>query len=662
MYKIRIDGITYTGADGFDERNISKRFMRNYSEKVCRFQYLWENVTFFGAIHDYLWNRFVNDGSGYAIDLDLFERTGTGGYELVERKSIQMSTADFDPNNSSVKIGVTDKNYELYFLSYKNQNCYSISTKSRNGTTIDAANWGSYQFFDPLDGTYFTFARGYRVYEVLKHMVAFYSNNNIEFQSDYYFDGEGKDIALFSAIELIEKSGRTAPDISWENLMEDLYICHRAWLYIEGTLDNPIFRIEPEDYGFRDTTSNTIEKSFVNINSVKTVDRMLFSKILTGSAYTLQYDPANDANFKNLLFRGFEDEGYNLEGEYISRGELDLTIKNLIVDSNSIENQIKTNDITEAEYTNASDVFMIYGVPGVVSPTIGLFKYNQYQDLPYYNEPLINSNIIKVHLEGIPDNIVRNLNELSEFEGETTTDIVSVGSTVQRMVVNPQTEIEDPNDIYDLINEWFLTKVSDNILIELDIEISADNIGLIPASYRMYIIAVDDSADLPSSPSFVPGVPSSEWNEMLSEITENDFVFERELTINNEIKNHNWRTTVFIPYGKYMRVYFTDTTSNDETYTIHSSNLKIKGSDFSFELTTDSNVRWRLVSGNFIANKEKYDELVSLQNRYDKSLIQFENCGENSTYIVHFQELKQNVNGIVKFTAFAKDKKFVQLN
>ena len=662
MYKIKIDGNFYEPLQGFEDNKIVKTFRRNYNEKVCRFQYLWENVTFTSDIYDYLWNRFTTDGSGYSIDLDLYEYTGSS-YELVEHKSIQMPTAKFKPQQKTVTVDVNDKNYELYFFGAKNQKCYTISTKSRNGSDIDAANWGSYQFFDPLDGDYFTFARGYRVYEVLKHMIAFYSNGNITFESDYFFDGDGKDRALFSAIELVEKSGRTAPDISWQDLLEDLYITDTIWVYIEGTLDNPIFKLEPESYGFRDSVNSTILKDKVYIDSIETVERMVFSKIVTGSSNALPYDPDSDQNFKDLLFRGFTTEDYNLEGDYISRGELDLQINNLIVDSNSIESQIKTNNIEDAEYTSASDVFMICGVSGVVSPTIGLFKYNQYQELPYYNEPFITQNIVKKHLEGIPENIINYLNSLSYFEGETSSPIVSSPYPTTKTPINPQSEVADPNDIYNLVNQWILTKVSDNISIELDLNISVNLINPIQgkAVYQMKFVNELDSADLPTPPTY--NYPSGmSFLTMLSDDGSGKYVDNRELYIANQVYSHKWVATGFVQSNSYCRAYLNDTILDDERFTIHSSVLKIKGTDFNFELTTDSNIRWRLINGSFKQSNSEYADLVSLSNRYGKSIISSENCNEKQTYNVWFQELKKQNNGRVDFTAFAKDRLFVNRN
>jgi len=171
---------------------------------------------------------------------------------------------------------------------------------------------------------------GYRIFDVFSELVAFVSDNQLTFVSDYFDPANGGEAAysvIMTGEEVRLGAHDTTPLISWNDFFDDINKLHN----LAGVIEGDTLRIEPKTY-FRQTgVSTTIE----NINELKQESnrQQFYASVKFGSAKVAD----GYGYLIRLSYNGFQKEQFFLEGQCNLNNELNLELQTIITDTNIIQ-------------------------------------------------------------------------------------------------------------------------------------------------------------------------------------------------------------------------------------------------------------------------------------------------------------------------------------
>ena len=96
------------------------------------------------------------------------------------------------------KCTLTDNSFFAKIQNNKNLKAKIFVGKSKSGLDIDYTHYGRIRFFNPTTGTYYSHLTGtgyerndvgFRVYDLLEFLVAYMSDGEVDFVSDYFSQG-----------------------------------------------------------------------------------------------------------------------------------------------------------------------------------------------------------------------------------------------------------------------------------------------------------------------------------------------------------------------------------------------------------------------------------------------------------------------------------------
>jgi hypothetical protein len=345
-----------------DTDSLVEDLTRNEESKGYIYQ-ISGNLTFQGNDYDYL--RGLYD-SNYCTDLPIEIQYSVDGnvWQSKIKGLIKLASVEWDIIKREASCPVTDNN----FLSKINNNKsikFELGTEkditqfpilSKNGVDVSYKYifHDNIQMFSPLWKRYFeneaaetlpnneevdlrpAGRRGIFIYDALNLIIALMSDDEVGFASNYFtydlttpnnYIGEAFSV-LMSGMQL--RTGTSVPYISFVDLFEDLHKLFNVWFAIEIDINGkPVIRIEDENY-FNGINSNAY---FNNVESM--VEKLnfdkLYAKISVGCSEQDETFPIEDIP---LLLHGKEE--YGLTGTCNTDNALDLELKTLIINTNSI--------------------------------------------------------------------------------------------------------------------------------------------------------------------------------------------------------------------------------------------------------------------------------------------------------------------------------------
>lgn len=321
------------------------------------------SLKFIGSDYDTIKALYDSD---YCQDIPIEIQYSEDGY-LWETKInglIKLAASEFDLIRRHVTIPVTDNNYLSKINNNKNIKFEIGSEKdltefpilSKNGVDVTSKYvfHDNVQMFSPLWKRYFedegnftdasneeidqrpVGRKGIFIYDALNLIIALMSDDEVGFASDYFtydlttpnnYLGEAFSV-LISGRQLRE--GTSLPFISFSELYEDLHRLFNVWFAIEIDANGkPIIRIEPEEY-FRGANSNAYFNDVETMIEKISLDK-IYSKIVLGCSVDEASFPIEDVPF--ILHT---QEEYGLSGTCNTDNTLDLRLRTLIINSNTI--------------------------------------------------------------------------------------------------------------------------------------------------------------------------------------------------------------------------------------------------------------------------------------------------------------------------------------
>lgn len=372
-------------------------------------------------------------GDGYKL-LDTLQNQ-TSGFEqvavLIEKSSdygnnwredfkgyIFLSQVEYLEHIKAAKVKLQDDSYYARINNNKSIQCFLSAGKTKNGIDIPPCPITLLQMFKVADGSFKTALPGfdhtqtYLALDVYKYLIAFMTDDAVEFRSSLFEPGGKRYKTHFTVGRAIRTYVDGCDDqtfydstagLTFGVFQKEMDHENNLMFIIERGGAKPVFRLEEYDYFVQeDDVRATCEG--VNELKRKTDINRLYSKLKIGSSVTKDLYDVLPGGFSQLSFPGdinflgFKIEEYQLLTQGNQDKELDLTT-NFIKDTNVIE------DLLENNIEDYDEHFFV--IDGWVSTWQARGTNWLYTDPPvFYNEAFQNKRVCQNYLKAIPASVV----------------------------------------------------------------------------------------------------------------------------------------------------------------------------------------------------------------------------------------------------------------
>lgn len=270
------------------------------------------------------------------------------GYVEILNGLLNLTAVKFNRTKCTAEVQIEDNGIGAIITNNWEINVNFTSLKTKNGLDLAKAGRIFVDFFNPRSTTGVHFASAYPseffkggtrlsydLKKAFEFLVAFTTDNKLTFRSDWYDSfSEPFKICIVSGRELRFGNSNNPdldydvhPTVSLKTLFDAIAKAYNLVMYVDGSE----LRIETLE-----SIRNTSE--LFTINNVKNVEEffdqeILYSKVSLGNQ---KFD--NDGlHSKEILFLTHNKEEYHIIGECNIGKSLDLTINDVIWDTNAIE-------------------------------------------------------------------------------------------------------------------------------------------------------------------------------------------------------------------------------------------------------------------------------------------------------------------------------------
>jgi hypothetical protein len=350
------------------------------------------DLIFTGGVYDYIKSEQENCNFCSKLECVVINNCNDSQNVLVSG-FILLTDCEFDLDLCQVKTKFVDDGFQTRLNNNKSVEIWSNAPTTKNGETIIepylSVPLQRARMFNPPDGVYYSpdrYAYGWSVYNAFKILVAWMSDNAMDFESDYFNTGAGK-IYMVSSGQAIRNSDGTPFKYSFEQLYSSLNkkIELGFGFQINGT--RPVLRIEPLSF----FENNPAIVNLLDVPGVRQSfdQQSIYAAVELGSDEFLEEWQGDNNNeilsFPQVRFRGFKSEQFGLCGECNIDNVLQLTTRKVIFDTNIIENILTYQDqkwdefpiiVQWDDYVGSADSIASVDASAVDIFGIGSFQYN----------------------------------------------------------------------------------------------------------------------------------------------------------------------------------------------------------------------------------------------------------------------------------------------
>jgi len=351
-------------------------------------------LTFRGDCYKYICQKRIQDLCSN-IDIKILNWCNSE-YATLFDGVYKNSIATHFPNEKKIKSKLYENNYSSMLLERVNNNIYLNVTKSINGVEIGLCPYEDVQFFDN-SGDDLKKVRIWRVREVFKWLIRYFTDDKIGFNSDFLMI---ENHAITTGAMLRNgATGGVAPTNTFQNTYSipnityaELFKEIRKLMRIYSATEDGTIKIEQENYFFQSNIIFELDELPLGTEEEFYTDE-LYSQLNIGAT-----DNRTDTgvNFTpNLRLYGTEQETYNNCNNCVIDNQLDL-VNDWIINSNIIHECLL--NVTEVWDNKIVVIEMDGAVPAKYQETNGIDGSNDF----YYNEKFNNINKMVFWEGGIP--------------------------------------------------------------------------------------------------------------------------------------------------------------------------------------------------------------------------------------------------------------------
>lgn len=369
-------------------------------------------LTFTGDGYDYVNCIYNSTSFCNEIRVRIEEQCSEDGqYELVFNGLIKIPDISFDLNKCTCKAPIIDNSYFARIKNNKDIEAFPHVGKTKNGTDITAPSAEAIVFFDPTTGGFVAPAGvdpvGYRVFNILKFLVQFDSDDELGFASTFFdVGGEQQYLYITNGKHLSSTVAADAQDInigklSLQKMLDEMYKLFNLGFIIDTTGAKPIFRLEKASYFYGSAITDVLQNANGVVKKVKT--DQLYAQVNFGSDKT---DNDSRLSFlEDVDLIGFKDESLQITGQCNIDKTLDLKGE-FIRSSNVIEDILMGITASPQDSYDEDFILVECHVPNILrAKQFDIFHTGV---LPFfYNGNLTNYNVALNFLGSIPQSLVK---------------------------------------------------------------------------------------------------------------------------------------------------------------------------------------------------------------------------------------------------------------
>lgn len=337
MLEFLLDGQAVTEPEGYKELRHRIYYNDGLNGYLEQFD---GSLMFYGDEYKYLRNRFFADGCAIS---ELVIINGIDTY----RGNIFLNDAEWEPDLGKVTCEIVDasflslidnnKEIKAYLNVPRSKNDVDISAFTVTQTNLTMKEATSSDSPTPAD------RYGVRVYDAFKFLIAFMSDGQIGFASEYFLPEtspsnatEPRNPTLITGYSIrtgpqIDPDDEQWPYISFEELYEDVNKLYNITFSMEVLNGMPTMRIEPKAY-FKTIEQGLLISDAAGIKQESYRDSYYqLMKFGTPNAETDDY-----FYYPNERFQSWRKEEYHLGGQCNTKATLDLELKTLLADPNKV--------------------------------------------------------------------------------------------------------------------------------------------------------------------------------------------------------------------------------------------------------------------------------------------------------------------------------------
>jgi len=450
MLEFTIDGNLVDSPKGIEQLTHKIYFnkgLRGYLEQFDG------SVTFYGGEYAYLRNRFFVDGCAIST---VVIRDGADTYT----GNIFLNDAEWDVDECGVTCEIVDASFLSLIDNNKDIKAYLNVPRSKNDVDISAAtvvqttlSFGENEVGVGLNPTPAN-RSGVRVFDAFRFLIAFMSDGQIGFVSDFFNPETNpanatppRNPTLITGQEARTGDGDEWPYISFQELYDDIGKLYNITFSMETVNGVPTMRIEPIAY-FK-SQSQTLTLSDARGVKQEADRESYFQLVKFGDSE----DVEEDGFYPPATFAAWEREEYHLGGQCNTKAILDLQLKTLVINTNAIQSVLPTGtqNVVNPPSTDYDDDLFLVIFDGNNQTVLSVDPLNAAGR--YYNSRLRNFEVAARWGDGVPFPIFQflgsNLNGARAFRGVTYTPAYAVfGLQRGANVIFPDTAFPngfDPN-------------------------------------------------------------------------------------------------------------------------------------------------------------------------------------------------------------------------
>lgn len=403
-FKILLDGVDRGQSP--EKFGIQVNFNSDINGRFISFE---NEVKLTGAAYEYIIGVARDQYCG-RIKVDCLYICQGSAAKVIATGFIFPSDCVFDRDKCTLTTKIVDSAFQSRVNNNKSILIYSKTPETKNLLPIGSPVGElvqRVQMFRPSDQTYLgQYSYGWSVFNAFKIIVSFMSDGEMDFESNYFETGAGNCWFLTSGASI-----RTGRDLQFLYSFESLYTAFNRKLRLgfgfKTVNGRPVMVIEDFEF-FR---NNPPVISLTDIRNIITrYDReSLYATIDLGSEEFLEeWESTNDQralSFSQVRFYGFKKESFGLTGVCNFDRKFDLVTRNVIFDTNIIEDILMNNNQGFEENPICIEVPAYIGSAATWADKNAGFVDLFGSGTAQYNPQMVNNRQAGNNIDGVPASI-----------------------------------------------------------------------------------------------------------------------------------------------------------------------------------------------------------------------------------------------------------------
>lgn len=412
QFKFYLDDLIIDDPDGWDElkTTIRRDDLFNGITVVQDGQ-----LEFTGEAYHYLYDKLL-DNFCNSVTIRVLESCGDDTYREIIKGRILVSGCKFNEKTCKVACEIEDQSFFTLINNNKNIKTSPFTDRTKNGEVMTIATTYNLDIYSVgANALVRSNAQAVRVEEAFRVLVAFMTDNQVQFESDTFgIGGEWEGLCVTTGYQLRTATAEAFPQFSFQQLYSEVKARIPIGLRIVDPYGSPIIKIEALENLYQSNVAydfTAIDEIVTSVDQNKLYAKVALKTGATDSSVTLPFPEEID-------FFGWKEEEFFITGQC----NLDTTLElnnNWILSSNVIQSTV------QGDQGQDSDLFLIDST--LTSATDGRTTNTDFLQVTkyFYNERLTNANTIIRYIGFVPNSIASYLSTQGSgtFRAYLPTDI-----------------------------------------------------------------------------------------------------------------------------------------------------------------------------------------------------------------------------------------------